>query len=131
LSLLVGFDQVAQHVDTGNRRDRVVCLLVFFDEDSERKQVFRLIGTSAVPTIAQTVERRDRAPLFLFGMDNAQRIFADYFEIVVTRRSNDCGHQISLRLPPILRSRFHNRKNGLEESPSASKEWAMATRVRL
>jgi hypothetical protein len=50
-----------------------VLLLVLFDECSQRQQIFCLVGSSGVPTIAQTVKRRDCAVLFFFGVDNQQR----------------------------------------------------------
>jgi len=57
----------------------VVFLLVHFDEYSQRQQIFCLVGSSAVPTIAQTVDRRDRALVFFFGMDDPQRVLLRQF----------------------------------------------------
>jgi hypothetical protein len=39
LRFLVGLDQVAQHVDAGNRRDRVVLFLKHFDKCGECQQI--------------------------------------------------------------------------------------------
>jgi hypothetical protein len=39
LRFLVGLDQVAQHVDAGNRRDRVVLFLKHFDKYGECQQI--------------------------------------------------------------------------------------------
>jgi hypothetical protein len=75
LRRVAGLDQIAQHFDAGDRRDRVVFLGVFFDEYSKSQQIFCLVGGSAAPTIAWTVERRDRTLIFFFGMDIPQRAF--------------------------------------------------------
>jgi hypothetical protein len=52
-----------------------VLLLVLFDEYSKGQQIFCLVGSSVVPTIAQTVEHRNRALVFFFGMGIPQRVF--------------------------------------------------------
>jgi hypothetical protein len=51
------------------------CFSSYFSTNTASQKVFCLVARSEVPTIAQTVERRDRALVFFFGMDIPQRAF--------------------------------------------------------
>jgi hypothetical protein len=66
----VGLDQVLEHLNARGPWNGVVFPFVFLDEESQRQQVFRLIGRTVAAAIAQPVERCNRVLVFRFGPDN-------------------------------------------------------------
>jgi hypothetical protein len=55
----VGLNKVLKHLGTGSWRDLVMLFLVFFDEDSQRQHILRLVRRTVSPAITQGVRSQN------------------------------------------------------------------------